>query len=232
MSFTDANVLDTVSRAAPDYFGDGTERSSYFTFTYAFTIDQRNERRFPTQGRFGEVKLKRFGLGAGGINEPSLTTVELHGALWSALPGPFVLGSSLRYKHSFEEEVPYYLQEGLGYSRFVRGHEFYVIDGQDLILIRENLIVPLFKPVERYVKAVPLEPFRKFYMAIYLNIFFDAGRVWDDQYDQANFLANEWMSGYGAGLDFVTSYDQILRTEYSFNALGEHGFFLHFTQPF
>lgn len=45
-------------------------------------------------------------------------------------------------------------------------------------------------------------------------------------------LANRWQGGYGLGLDLVTSYDQVLRLEGTLNALGEAGFYLHFTQPF
>jgi hypothetical protein len=69
-------------------------------------------------------------------------------------------------------------------------------------------------------------------VALYLDVYVDAGYVWDDLYDDRNFLAGSWQSGYGAGLDLVTSYDQVLRLEYSWNVLGEGGLFLHFTQPF
>ena len=77
-----------------------------------------------------------------------------------------------------------------------------------------------------------MEAFRTLYFAVYINAFSDLGRVWDPRYASANFLANRWINGNGIGLDVVTSYDQVIRGEYSVNALGEHGFFLHFTQPF
>ena len=60
----------------------------------------------------------------------------------------------------------------------------------------------------------------------------DVGRSWNSQFGEANPLANEWLSGYGLGLDLVTSYDQVMRVEYALNALGEDGLFLHFSQPF
>jgi len=39
------------------------------------------------------------------------------------------------------------------------------------------------------------------------------------------------MYGYGSGVDVVLPYDFIMRVEYSFNALKQSGFFLHFTAP-
>jgi len=35
------------------------------------------------------------------------------------------------------------------------------------------------------------------------------------------------MYGTGAGIDFITYYDKVLRLDYSFNALGERGLFIH-----
>jgi len=36
------------------------------------------------------------------------------------------------------------------------------------------------------------------------------------------------MIGFGAGIDFVTYYDKVLRVEYSINRMGEKGLFIHF----
>ena len=79
---------------------------------------------------------------------------------------------------------------------------------------------------------IPIEAFRTFYFALYLNLYSDLGRVWDSRYAALNPLSNRWINGNGLGLDLVTSYDQVLRAEYSVNSQGDHGFFLHFTQPF
>jgi hypothetical protein len=77
-----------------------------------------------------------------------------------------------------------------------------------------------------------MEAFKTLHMALYLDLFADMGRVWDSRFSAANSLNNQWLNGYGLGLNLVTSYDQVVRGEYTLNGLGEHGFFLHFTQPF
>src|SRR5690606_19982017 len=110
---------------------------------------------------------------------------------------------------------PYYVQEGLGYGHYVRGFEYYVIDGEHFALGRGNVVFQLLKPRTKRAEFVPLEAFRTLYFALYLNLYADAGRVWDSRYAADNFLANRWISGTGAGLDLVTSYDQLVRAEYS-----------------
>ena len=44
--------------------------------------------------------------------------------------------------------------------------------------------------------------------------------------------SNEFLYGYGLGLDFVTYYDIVFRVEFSANKFGETGLFLHFNAPF
>jgi outer membrane protein assembly factor BamA len=72
--------------------------------------------------------------------------------------------------------------------------------------------------------------FNKIPIEIYTNVFFDAGYVYDKSgvYKQyGNTMVNKIMYGIGIGIDFVTYYDKTLRLDYSFNALGENGLFIH-----
>jgi hypothetical protein len=66
-----------------------------------------------------------------------------------------------------------------------------------------------------------------------MNFFLDAayGYYNQDFGKETNNLQNELLLGYGAGLDFVTYYDVVVRAEFSLNKMGEAGFFLHFTAP-
>jgi len=45
-------------------------------------------------------------------------------------------------------------------------------------------------------------------------------------------LANTLLGGAGAGLDFVTAYDVVVRVEYSFTTQRTNGFFLHIKKEF
>jgi outer membrane protein assembly factor BamA len=231
-AYVDATVRDTVRRYTGDYFrGNGT-RASYFALGYTFAHDRRDSRVYPLSGRYVEGRVDRYGLGLLGTNEPLVTVVQ--GALeqhWR-VHARWSVGASVRGRTTLEDRVPYYNQEGLGYANYVRGYEYYVIDGQHAAVGKANVLFALMPPREYYLEPVPLEAFRTLYIAIYLNAFADVGRAWDDRRGLVNPLANTWLHGYGLGLDLVSSYDQVLRLEYSRNGLAETGFYLHFSQPF
>lgn len=226
-----ASVADTITEVAMDYFDGPAISSEYMTLGYGLVWDRRDMRAYPRSGHYAEFRIDRYGLGFAEEASPDITTVYGTGKRWWHLSDRTTLAMSLRGKATFGEP-PYFVQEGLGYDHHVRGYEYYVIDGEHWALGKFNFIFQLVEPVVRRVEAVPMEAFRTLYFALYLDLFVDGGRVWDSRYEEANFLADRWMSGYGVGLDIVSSYDQVIRAEYTLNALGEHGFFLHFTQPF
>ncbi len=229
--FVQAEVSDTVVQVARDYFDGSSTNTRYLSLGYTFILDRRDVRFFPREGHLTEIHVDRYGLGPLDRASPDLTTVLASTIRWWKVQEKVTLAMSLRGKRSFGAP-PYFLQEGLGYGRYVRGYEYYVIDGEHSLLWKGNFIFQLFAPREYRLEALPLEAFRTLYFAMYLDLFADVGRVWDSRFADRNFLANEWMGGYGIGLNLVSSYDQVVRAEYSLNALGEHGFFLHFTQPF
>ena len=75
---------------------------------------------------------------------------------------------------------------------------------------------------------ISTEKFNKLFYAFYMNVYADLGYVVDNRNINTNPLANDILTGYGVGLDFVTYYDFVLRLEYSFNKMGESGFFISF----
>lgn len=231
LGFVQASVADTVVRRALDYFDGQARDTRFLSIGYGITWDRRDLRIYPRAGHFAEARVDRLGIGLLGRNSPDITTAYGTVKKWWRLADPFTLALGLQGKRTWGKP-PYYVQEGLGYTYYVRGYEYYVIDGEHFALGKANAVVQLVRPRNQRAEFMPTEAFRSLYFALYLNLFMDAGRVWDSRYADANFLAGRWMSGYGAGLDLVTSYDQVLRTEYTLNALGERGFFLHFTQPF
>ncbi len=231
LGFTDAEVQDTIVRTSLDYFDGASTQTRYFSLGYTFLWDRRDVRIFPRSGHFAELRLDRLGLGVLGESEPDITTIHVAGKRWWPVRDRWTLALSLRGKVT-QGIPPYFVQEGLGYSAQVRGYEYYVADGEHYALAKGNVVFTLFRPRNYRMEAIPMEAFRTLHMALYLDLFADVGRVWDNRYSSANPLNDQWLSGYGVGLDLVTSYDQVVRGEYTLNALGEHGFFLHFTQPF
>jgi outer membrane protein assembly factor BamA len=228
-SWTDANIRDTVALRNPDYFIPGATHMAYLTLGYTFAYDRRDSRTFALNGPYAELGIDRYGIGA---SSPGVTTLTgslqrswRQGQRWS-------LGAKLQGKATLGGNIPYFVQEGLGYDDYVRGYEYYIIDGQHIALAKVNVLFALLAPQDYRVEPIPWEPFRTLHLAVYLNAFMDQGYVWDHRYAAVNPLANSWLRGYGLGLDLVTSYDQVLRVEYAVNALSETAFYLHFSQPF
>lgn len=231
IGFTHADVGDSVTATAIDYFNGAATATRFLQAGYGITWDRRDLRFFPREGHLAELRVDRFGLGVAEEHAPDITTAFASIKKWWRVSDPVTLAFSARGKRTWGTP-PYYVQEGLGYANLVRGYEYYVIDGEHFALTKANLAWQLLRPRTERVEAMPHEAFRTLYVALYLNLFVDGGRVWDSRYAADNDLAGEWLSGYGAGLDLVTSYDLVARAEYTLNALGQHGFFLHFTQPF
>ncbi|MBL7963037.1 MAG: BamA/TamA family outer membrane protein [Flavobacteriales bacterium] len=232
LALVDAEVVDSVALRAPDYFGAGATSSTFAGLGYTFIWDTRDSRFFAHRGHYLEVKVDRIGLGNRGGIDPDITKLYAAVRRWWRTGERTTFAGSLSGKATIGPFTPYFVQEGLGYGNFVRGYEYYVVDGQDFALGKANFLFQLIKPREYYVEPVPMEAFRTLYVALYLNFFADVGYVRDRQYAAANPLANSWLVGGGTGLNLVTSYDQVFRLEYSLNGLGEGGLFLHFTQPF
>jgi outer membrane protein assembly factor BamA len=231
ISYLDASVQDTVLILQPNYFEGGVSRSRFLRATYLLNYDTRDYRRYPLKGLRLQGVFQQDGLGL--VNEEGLalftTSVEYS--------HHFKLGKRTYWAHSLTgkanlDRAPYYLTQGLGYSRFVRGYEFYVIDGFRRALLRSNFKVEVIKPTSVQIPFVPTDKFSRTFFAVYANLFFDAGYVDGSEFQPRNSLVNEYLYSFGAGVDVVTYYDKVMRIEASLNGLGETHIFFHFKQAF
>jgi hypothetical protein len=126
-------------------------------------------------------------------------------------------------------DQPYYNQQLLGYGDFyMRGLEKYVVDGSAGLLARNSFLRELFNFNIPFIRGTSHDhiPFR-----VYAKTYFDCGYVYNRNFP-ANSLVNRMLYSGGAGLDVVTYYDFVFRFEYSFNQLGEKGFFFHIRNDF
>jgi outer membrane protein assembly factor BamA len=231
LEFDQNRVRDSVRLLNPNYLGDSRERLNYFSLYYTFTRDLRDSRNYPLKGSYLNFQVKKYGLG---IMDESvdLTNLQLQYKKFWQLEDRWFFASSFRGVLASNDNQPYLLQNGLGYNSFsIRAYEYYVIDGQNIGLFKAQLRYQLVKPNHATLNFIPMDRFNKFHYAFYLGIFSDAAYVDDRTGFPMNSLANEMQFGYGIGLDFVTYYDVVIRTEYSFNKLGESGIFLHFVAP-
>ena len=66
---------------------------------------------------------------------------------------------------------------------------------------------------------------------IYAKTYFDYSYAVNNDFKN-NSLVNRFLYTEGFGIDVVTFYDLVFRFEYSFNQLGEKGFFFHIRNDF
>lgn len=230
LGLVNAEVRDSLASSYTDYFDNEKDHLNYLKMIYSFRADRRDNRGYPLKGDYFQFDLEQRGMGL--INKDGLfvTKVWAQYKRYFALGGRWYYGAGLSLNSSLFGDLPYYIQQGLGYAHNLRGYEYYIQDGQHFALLRSNFKYALVPRRELDLGFGPSK-FTRIHYGIYLNAFFDTGRVWDQRYDGLNPLSNDMQYSTGLGLDFSTYYDAILRVEFALNKLNETGFFLHFVQP-
>jgi outer membrane protein assembly factor BamA len=234
LRYTNLTVNDTVTDLAPDYFAGGRSQMEYFTVSYHVTRDYRDLKAYPLRGHFEEFEITKHGLGI--LADEKLNILAMAaGVRGYAEFFPRIFGSGLlRGRWNPSKDIPYYHQRALGFGTYVRGYEYYVIDGESYVVAKAEMRYQLLKPHVFKVPFLPIDKFNTLHLALYTGIYADAGYVEDRESvtSDYNTLGNTLLFGYGAGLDIVTYYDLAFRLEYSFNLKGENGFFVHLGAPF
>lgn len=234
LKFTDLRVNNDVINLAPDYFTDNATRMRYFSVSYQLVRDYRDTRYYPLSGTYTDLEITRHGLGL--LKDENLNLTFIAGSLrkYQPLTSRIFTSAMVRFRYLPGQAPPFYHQRALGFSTYVRGYEYYVVDGQSYVLFKSSVKYQLMKPRTYNVKFLPVEKFNMFHLAMYGGIFCDGGYVQNRTTISSfgNTLANSWLFSFGAGIDFVTYYDLVFRFECAVNHLGESGYFLHMGAPF
>lgn len=225
-------IQDTVRELNSNYLGSNRNKSEFFSIYYSLVDDKRDNKSYPLKGSIWSIYAKKLGLG---IEDNGVDLLNFSASVrkyWDLNKGWF-FASGFRGEYAANNNQPYSLQNGLGYSSTyaIRAYELYVIDGQNIGLAKAQLKYRLVKPREAELGFVNYPKLSKFHYAFYLGIFGDAAYVEDNTGFVNNDLANTWLYSTGIGLDFITYYDVVFRTEFSINKFGESGIFIHFVAP-
>lgn len=213
-------VEDTVIALNPDYFEQGNRRRG-IQLTYRMDYNQVDNWNYPLEGWKWVTHLYgRWGLE--GFDYQAYLHLEL-GHFRELFPKVYYAGI-IRARASIPSQVPYSLSQAMGgNSEYVRGYEYYVMDGTHYGIWRTNLKYELLNIEIRNIpfRYLPVLPIR-----LYPKLFFDLGYAHHPRPGNS-FLNNRALYSGGLGLDLVTAYEFKLRLEYAWNQLGEKGLFLH-----
>tara|TARA_B100000780_G_scaffold66343_1_gene43657 strand:+ start:806 stop:2179 length:1374 start_codon:yes stop_codon:yes gene_type:complete len=228
-TYLNSSIDDSISTLNPNYLGNNLSKTSVYSLRYLFEYENRDYSAYPLHGFAFNFAAKKYF---------SATNNAKHFEFTSKLEkyiepyNRFYVGSSFKSKYSTEGNQPYFIQKALGYIDYVRGYEYYVVDGQSYWLSKTAIKYELIEKTTFDIPYMKMKQFKKAHYSIYVGVFSDLGYVIDNQNKEQNTLSNSLLFGKGIALDYVTYYDKLLRIEYSINALGEKGVFLHFSSPF
>lgn len=226
LEFGMMNLHQEVLDKNPNY---GPLSTNFLSFHYLLKDDHRDYKHYPLRGYYIDMVASKIGIPM--LDEGNIDYWSLEGTYrkywsfnskWFAAVGAYgrLVGVGV---------LPYFIQSGLGYGRyFVRGYEYYVVDGQKIALLKANLKYALVPTRILKINQLKTEKFSKLHYAFYINLFADAGYAEGKYKPDETALSGKLLYSVGLGLDFVTYYDKVLRVEYSVNRLGESGFFVHF----
>jgi hypothetical protein len=222
-------ITDSIAILNPNYLGNNLSNTSIYSLSYIFEYENRDYINYPLHGFALSFGAKKYLSEKANVKHFEFATkldkyIEPYNR--------FYIGSSFKAKYSTEGKQPYFIQKALGYGDYVRGYEYYVVDGQSYWLSKTAAKYALIEKTTFDIPYVKMKQFNKSHYSLYLGIFSDIGYVIDNQNQEQNSINNSLLWGKGIALDYVTYYDKLLRIEYSINALGEKGVFLHFSSPF
>ncbi|MCC7245755.1 MAG: BamA/TamA family outer membrane protein [Saprospiraceae bacterium] len=225
-------VSDSVGRIYnPDFFLKGRTVQRHFSLVVNYARDFRDVRPYPWRGYYFNTELRVNGL---------LPSDDLHLSRFFAeysnykpLHKNISLESGVKGRISLpRSKPPYFNNQGLGYGGvFVRGYEYYVIDGLDFFLLRTSLHFKFLERTFHFPRWIPVS-FRELPIKLFLSANNDYGYVVDPHYAALNPLANRSLYGNGIGLDVIAYYTQTARFEYTRNHLGEWGFYARISTGF
>ena len=223
-------IDEDISTLNPNYLlSDSVIRNSadFYNLSYQFIKEKRNNNVYPTSGYYLDFEFgKNIGLD---INHFEINShIEKHFVLNNTI----LLGSSLKSRITNSKKQAYFSAQTLGFDDYVRGYEYYVIDGEDFYLSKSALKFAVIQNKKYDIPYIKMKQFKKSHFSIYATIFSDVGYSKNNTDNTNNSLANSILWGRGLSIDYVTYYDKLLRIEFSINGLGEKGVFLHFSNPF
>ncbi|RFS23985.1 hypothetical protein DVR12_08875 [Chitinophaga silvatica] len=223
LTYNYEKVVDSVAILNPNYLGKGRTQISFMELTYRMHYIKADSWVFPLKGFSVQAEVSKKGLGP--WDDIHDIRFRLNMARYWELGRKTFGALGIRSQAKFSNDQPYFNQQALGYSDdYLRGLEYYVVDGTSFAILKSTLRQELVS----FKFRLPIVP-KKFSLVpirIFAKGFADAGYAYN-KYPGNSFLNNRMLYTGGVGFDIVSFYDTNLRIEYSFNQLGQKGLFLH-----
>ncbi len=231
IGFSQFNFMDTILILNPDFASESSSYN-YFSLNYSFKLDFRDYKPYPLKGYYFDIAVGKMGFGIFNKDVDRISLNLNFDQYFNVYRRFYFAYSAGAQISSQNKRSPYFIKSGLGYfPNNIRGYELYVVDGQQVGMMKTNLKYELLPKTKFNIKWIKSTKFSEAFLAMYSNIFFDMAYVNDIYTNEHNPLSNQVLWGVGTGLDFVTYYDLVLRLELSINKQNQTGFYISFTAP-
>ncbi len=234
--FRSTTITDSLFQRNPDYLGQENQSQKYDLLSYEFISEHRDVIAYPLKGYQLSFFVQKVGFAIS--DDLEKLDVRISYAQYIDLKKNFFLSNLTFAYWSNKNNIPYFNYSAMGYGRiFVRGFEVNVIEGPWYFLNKTTLKKRIFSRTYS-ISGTSLKQFKYIPLSIYIKTYGDLGYVENyPAYSESipplnSTLSNRLIAGTGAGLDIVTSYDTVLRFEYSLNSQGNSGFFFHIKKEF
>lgn len=219
--YRDWKVDDTIVKLNSEYYDTGKNRLKVLEFTYRYDLNNVDNWNYPLSG----LKVVGYAVVRAGIEGMGFQAqVMAEAGYFKRIGRKWLFDEVLRGRLTIPEEQPYSFRYAMGSnSEYVRGYEYYVIDGSQYGIFRTDLKYEL---VNTAIRNFPIKYLAVIPVRIYPKVFFDLGYA-ANKYPGNSFLNDKALYGFGFGVDIVSAYDFKCRLEYSWNHLGQKGLFLH-----
>lgn len=204
----------------PEYLGNGLQEANNLWLQYRFEWNKVDNWNYPLTGqRFIGLADEKLLL----PDHQFQSSLHLQFDRYDQPFDKWFTALIFRGRISAPFQQPYIFRQNLGYDQdYIRGFEYYVLDGAAFALGR----VDIKRCLVNYNLRLPIRYFELIPIRVYAKVFGDIGTSYN-KFPQQDFLNNRLLYSGGFGLDIVTLYDIKIRIEYTFNNLGEKGLFLH-----
>jgi len=212
----------------PNFFLNGQHTQRFAVLEYSYQYDGRDNRGYPMAGSYLSFSVEKDGLGF--FQDRNALTTFVKYEHYQHLAGPLNLSLIGKAKYAFiRQPQPYNDNRAIGFfGNSLRGYEYYVIDGLDMLLLNTSIRYPLLDVKVNLERLMPITAFQRIPFRLNLSLNNDFGYVNNPFEKAVNPFNNRLLWGTGIGLDSIFFFDTVFRIELSRNHLGESGIFLHF----
>ena len=223
------NSIDpfVVEELNEEYFGSQDIYQKFHLLEYVFEADRRDLKLYPLKGYFFRGKIRKVGLFNDDQNHITLRAMfQKSFPLFekSGISNQTTIQTTIQQK-----KLSFNLRKAHGYGEdYLRGYELYVINGESFFYNKSKGKWHIWSRTINWKKWMPLKVLKIMPASIYFTTNFDFGYVKNNLQNINSPLSNQWIYGYGIGIDIVLYNNYAYTMEYSVNQLNERGIYLHF----